>query len=190
MAKRNCKGTTRKGEPCKANPLKPGTIIDGVMALGDYCRTHDEDLPASSKLHATRTPEQMGGRPKNPKPSEIARRLIERNELALQRPYWRSLGYDVVIGSDGPELVDGDAPKIYGESKDGDIVVSELDDLDAMVNAAEKLQDRVYGRPKQATEISSPDGGAVVLIAPADATVKSRKAAELLRDAGALDAAG
>lgn len=185
-AKRKCAETTRKGNPCKANPLLAGTVIDGITVTGKWCRQHDHDLPSSSKIHATRTPEQMGGRPKLPRPSEVAQRLIERNVLALQKPYWRALGYDVVIGAEGLELVEleNGGVKLFGESKDGEICVSETDDLDAMQRAAERLQDRVYGRPKQATEITSPDGGAVILVAPADATAKSRKAAELLKDLG------
>jgi hypothetical protein len=82
---------------------------------------------------------------------------MERYELAIQRPYWRTLGYDVKIGDNGdPELVElpeGGA-KLFGESKDGDICVSDADDLGAMIAAAEKLQDRVYGRPRQRNEVT------------------------------------
>lgn len=95
------------------------------------------------------------GRPKLPTPSEIARKLIEANELALQRPYWRTLGYDVCIGAEGPylvELEDGGA-KVFGESKDGIIKLSSVDDLGAMIQAAEKLQDRVYGKATTRSEI-------------------------------------
>jgi hypothetical protein len=156
MTKRTCKGTTRKGTPCGANPLKPGTIIEGVTVTGKWCRTHDGDLPSSAKLHATRTREQMGGRPKKPSPTEIERRLIEENVIAWQRPYWRTLGYDMVMGEDGPELLereDGGA-KLFGESKDGYINVSPHEDLGAMIAAAEKLRDRVFGRPKQSSEVT------------------------------------
>lgn len=185
--RKTCTGKTTRGTKCKASPLK-GT---------KRCAAHplDPDAAGSTRFgsHAqAKAAGQLGGRPRLPRPSEIAQQLIERNELALQRPYWRALGYDVVIGEHGPELVqlDDGGAKIYGESKDGDINMTEHDDLGAQMNAAEKLQDRVYGRPKQATEITSPDGGGFVLIAPANATEKSRKAAELLRDAGAIDAAG
>lgn len=156
MTKRTCEGTTKKGKPCGANPLKPGTVIEGVTVTGKWCRTHDEDLPSSAKLHATRTREQMGGRPKKPSPTEIERRLIEENVIAWQRPYWRTLGYDMVMGDDGPELLereDGGA-KLFGESKDGYINVSPHEDLGAMIAAAEKLRDRVFGRPKQSSEVT------------------------------------
>ena len=188
MRKRNCKAKNQKGGPCGAYPLKPGTVIDGIAVKGKHCRKHDPDLSDSARLACA---QPGAGRPKLPTPSEIARQLIERNVLALQKPYWRTLGYDVVIGADGPELVeipDGGA-KVYGESKDGDICVSELDDLAAMMTAAEKLQDRVYGRPRQSTEITGPDGGALLLIAPDDAVTKSQRAAMLLRNLDQVDAA-
>lgn len=147
MTKRLCNGTTKKGTPCKGNPLKDS----------DYCLAHaDEQTRASVGFGGSRAG-AMGGRPKKPTPSEIQRQLMERYELAIQRPYWRTLGYDVVIGENGdPELIelpDGGA-KLFGESKDGDIHVSGVDDLGAMIAAAEKLQDRVYGRPRQRNEVT------------------------------------
>ena len=157
MTKRACNKLNEKGDACKANPLRPGTVIDGVTVTGKWCRQHDEDLPPSAKLDRTRTPEQMGGRPRNLKPSDIKRKLMERYELAAQRPYWRTLGYDVVINGAGDcelvELPEGGA-KLFGESKDGQIQVSGVDDLGAMIAAVEKLEDRVYGRPKQASEVT------------------------------------
>jgi hypothetical protein len=147
-----CSGTTRKGEPCKANPLK-GT---------DRCLAHSD----------AKTRESVGfvadngkaGRPKLPRPAETARRLIEANQAAVLRPHFRVLGYDVVETPDGLELapLDGGGAKVYGtEQRTGRVVVSEYDDLGAHVTASEKLQDRVYGRPKQATEITGPEGGPV-----------------------------
>jgi hypothetical protein len=154
--KRECQGTTLKGKPCGANPLKPGTVIEGIAVSGRWCRNHDEDLPSTAKLHATRTPEQMGGRPRKPTATEIERRLVEEHAIAWQRPYWRVLGYDLRMGENGPELVereDGGA-KLFGESKDGHIHVSPHDDLGAMITAAERLRDRVFGRPKQSSEVT------------------------------------
>jgi hypothetical protein len=156
MTTRTCQDTTKAGKPCGANPLKPGTVIEGVTVTGKWCRNHDHDLPTSAKLHATRTREQMGGRPRKPTPAEVERKLIETNIVALERPYWRTLGYDVLLGEDGPYLVEleGGGAKLFGESKDGYINVSSHDDLGAMIAAAEKLRDRVYGRPKQSSEVT------------------------------------
>jgi hypothetical protein len=105
----------------------------------------------------------------------VARKLIEENVLALQRPYWRTLGYDVVIGDDGPELVELEegGAKLH-TAFEGRVTVSRHEDLAAMMTAAEKLQDRVYGRPTQATEISGPDGGPVEVVDTSDPeTVKA-----------------
>jgi hypothetical protein len=111
------------------------------------------------------------GRPRRVRPSEVARALIEAHELALQRPYWRTLGFDVRLGANGPELVeleDGGA-KLYGVSgKDGNVRVSVHDDLEAMQRAAERLQDRVYGKPKQTAEVTTVDGGTLAPVLPPD----------------------
>ena len=129
--------------------------------------------------------QEGSGRPRVPRPTDVARGLIERNVLAVQRPYWRTLGYDVQLGPDGPvltELPQG-AAKLYGESKDGDIVVSHADDLAAQMMAADKLQDRVYGKPKTTTEIS----GALVTGGPelVENQELAAKARELLNAVGA-----
>jgi hypothetical protein len=166
VAKRDCKGENAKGGPCGAHPLKPGTVIEGVTVKGEHCRRHDPDLPDHARFgsHAqAKAAGEQGGRPPMPKPTDIARTLIEANELALQRPYWLALGYDVVLGKGGPELVTipTGGVKVHGESKDGTIVVSDHLDLNAMQEAAERLWNRVYGKPKQSTEISGPGGGPI-----------------------------
>jgi hypothetical protein len=148
-----CKGKTKKGTRCKAHPLK-GT---------DHCLAHSD---ADTRASVGFTPEagHLGGRPPLPRPTETARRLIEANQAAVLRPHFRVLGYDVVETPDGLELaaLDGGGAKVYGtEQRTGRVVVSEYDDLGAHVTASEKLQDRVYGRPKQATEITGPEGGPV-----------------------------
>lgn len=159
MAKRRCNGTNAAGNPCDSPPLRKGTVIDDVKVSGDWCRAHDPELPDSARPGGA---QPGAGRPRLPRPSEIMQRLAEENVLALQRPYWRTLGYDVLIGPDGPylvELAEGGAK--MSATFEGRVKVSQHDDLGAQMAAAEKLQDRVYGKPKQATEISGPDGGAV-----------------------------
>lgn len=182
MSKRQCNGTNTRGEPCGAAPL----------VSKDHCAAHppDRESPGftgfGSSAHA-RAVGKLGGRPANPKPSEVARRLIEANELVLQKPYWRILGYDVRLGPDGPYLVEmrGGGAKVFGESKDGVVKRSRYDDLGAMMNAAEKLQDRVYGKPKVTTEISGPEGQPIQVELPTDAAWHAEVAA-VLEAAGAL----
>jgi hypothetical protein len=54
MTKRTCRGITTRGKPCGANPLKPGTVIEGVTVSGRWCRQHDEDLPDSARIGGPR----------------------------------------------------------------------------------------------------------------------------------------
>ena len=178
MASKGCTATTRNGTNCTAPPLK-GT---------DRCLAHS---PAKVRESVGFVPDNgKAGRKRLPRPAEVAQRLVEENVLALQRPYWRTLGYDVRIGENGPmlvELEDGGA-KLYGTSKDGDVCVSDAEDLGAMIAAAERLQDRIYGRPKQQTELTGADGGPVMIEEPPDAEAKSARAALLLSKLGQLEA--
>jgi hypothetical protein len=168
--KRKCVKQTKAGKRCQAFALKGK----------DVCLAHDEKTRQMAGFGGA---QPNAGRPPSPRPSEIARRLIEENILVLQKPYWNSLGYDVKLGPNGPYLVekeDGGA-KIYGVSaKNGAVYISEHDDLEAMQKAAERLQDRVYGKPKQTTELSGPDGGPVELTPPDDAVERSRRMLSLL----------
>ena len=178
MAERTCAATTKKGTPCTRTALAGSTT----------CLAHAPQKVRESKGFGGAQP--GAGAPRKPKPSEIAQKLIEENVLALQRPYWLALGFDVVIGDDGPELVtlDVGGAKLYGtRQSSGDIVVSRHDDLAAQIAAAEKLQDRVYGRPKQQTELTGPEGGAIHIVTPPDAEAKSAKAAALLQRLGQVD---
>lgn len=162
MAKRQCKAEKRTGGPCGAPPLVPGKMFGDYAASGDYCLTHDPDLPDEFRIGGAT---EGGGRKRVTRPHEVARRLVEENVVAVLRPYWRTLGFDVEIGDDGPELVklhDGGA-KVTAAYQ-GEVVASDVEDLGAQMAAAEKLLDRVYGRPMQATEISGPEGGPVQVV--------------------------
>lgn len=151
MAKARCKAKTKAGKACKSPPIR-GT---------DFCLSHSPAKARESVGFIANNGKQ--GRPRLPTPTEIARKLIEDNVAAILRPHFRTLGYDVQIADQElklVELADGGA-KLYGESKEGDINVSSHEDLGAMIAAAEKLLDRVYGRPKQATEITGAGGGPI-----------------------------
>jgi hypothetical protein len=95
------------------------------------------------------------------------------------RPYWRALGFDVGVDDDGElylmELAEGGI-KIYGESKEGDINMTDYDDLGGQIAAAEKLRDRVFGRPKQTTEVTGPGGGKIEVDVSADEVKDAREA--------------
>lgn len=152
MAK--CDGTTKRGTPCKAGPLKGTT----------RCAAHPLD-PASPRFGSpaqAREAGLKGGRPALPKPTDVARKLIEEHVTAVLRPHFLALGIE--LHADGSTTrLDGGA-LMYGESKDGDIVASNFEDLGAQMEAAEKLLNRVYGKPKQSTEISGPEGGPLEIV--------------------------
>jgi hypothetical protein len=172
-----CAGTTRAGNPCKAPALK-GT---------ERCAAHplSPDSPRFGSPEQASAAGKQGGRPRVPSPTEIARRLVEDNIAAVQRPYWRILGYDVVVDENGARVVEvpGGGAKLHGVSvKDGYVFMSEHDDLGAMMAAAEKLQDRSHGRPRQALEVSGPDQGPVQTALITDPTL-AEDARALLRRA-------
>lgn len=168
--KRGCHGLTKRKAPCDAAPLRKGTVIEGVTVKGKHCRAHDPDLPDSARFgsHAqAREAAKLGGRPPNPKPSEVMRRLVEEHVETVIAPHFRTLGYKLERNKAGELTIVPDengGAKIYGESKEGEINVTDHDDLGAHIAAAEKLLDRIYGRPKQATELTGAEGGPVELV--------------------------
>ncbi len=151
MSKRACKGTNSRGKPCKAPPLK-GT---------DACISHSpKDVQGKAGFGGS---QPGSGRPRLPTPTEVARDLIEQNIAIILRPHFRTLGFEVETGEKGVVLVplaEGGA-KLYGESREGVINASDYEDLGAQIAAADKLLDRIYGRPKQATELTGPGGGPI-----------------------------
>ena len=151
--RRRCKGTTVKGKPCQAAALKGQ----------DYCSAHDPVSPGFGTPEQAKSAALLGGRPKLVRPSEIAQRLIEDNALAIQRPYWRALGYEVKQREDGDfylEEIAGGGAKIHA-TWEGEVSVSTHDDLGAQAKAASELQDRAYGKARQISELSGPNGGPI-----------------------------
>jgi hypothetical protein len=184
--KGGCRGKTKRGTICNSNALRKGTVIEGVIVSGKYCRTHDATLPDLARFgsHAqAREAAKLAGRPPMPKPTEVMRNLIEESVEAIIAPHFRTLGLKLERGDDGRlhAVVDptGGA-KIFGESKEGEINMTKFDDLGAHIAAAEKLLDRVYGKPKQSTELTGAEGGAVEIVPvsrdKADAVAKMRAA--------------
>ncbi len=163
--KRVCHGERKAGGPCRANPVRQGTVVAGVALSGKWCRRHDPDLPEWARFgsHAqVRAAGALGGRPAMPKPTDIARQLIERHVYTVLAPHFKTIGLD--LHDDGSVTRLDHGAIVCGESKDGDIVPSEIEDLGAQIAAAEKLLDRVYGRPKQTQEVTGADGGPLEIV--------------------------
>lgn len=152
-----------------------GELSGKLNANGQLCRAYARKGKPTCIGHADKAEQDEAGfgGPENgrkggaagrrPRPTEVMRRLVEQHVEAVLAPHFRTLGYDVVRDEETGELTivanPGGGAKIYGESKDGDIRLTTIDDLGAHIAAAEKLLDRVYGRPRQTTEISGPGGG-------------------------------
>jgi hypothetical protein len=142
--KRRCKGTTKAGKRCGAAPLKPGTVIEGVNASGDFCRPHDPAIPSVTQL--TDEDRRRGGEgTRRARPDDILRERIEADLDRWLAPLEAALGEGKPI-----RTWDGKQHKIVyvGDPKLG--------------MAALKLAfERVYGRPRQQVELTGADGGAV-----------------------------
>jgi hypothetical protein len=108
--------------------------------------------------------------------------LVEENVAAILRPHFKALGLRLNDDGSVEQLERGAI--LTGESKDGEVRASLIEDLGAQIAAAEKLLDRVYGRPKQATEISGPDGGPLTTALITDPSMAAQ-ARDLLRAAAA-----
>lgn len=157
---RTCAGTNKQGNPCKST----------AVGESGFCRAHDESLPPEQRFG---TPEQAGIAGASPKPHvpgviEEMRRQVESRIDEVLAPYFEALT--------GAQLT---------TTHEGEVVVSDVADLAARIAAAERLLDRVYGRPKQATELSGTGGGPLVLAGASDdelrnvaAAIAAKRAAE------------
>ncbi|MCA1572668.1 MAG: hypothetical protein LC798_20710, partial [Chloroflexi bacterium] len=131
--KHGCTGTTRKGEPCGAWPLKDR----------DVCLAHsDLETRASVRFGGV---QPGGGRPKNPRAVDVLRERIEQNIDRWLAPIEEALAAErgIVVG--------------MGE----DASLEFIPDHAIRLRAAAEGFDRVYGKPKQAIEQSGPEGGPI-----------------------------
>lgn len=151
-----CKGKTLKGTKCRsfAIPDNDGFCsMHGPRAAEIKAKAADGNRIARAIL-----------RQKQPKPHELMRQVIESNPMLFMKPHLEALGITVEFIEDpeNPELVKpvaiphGDGAVLYGVSKDGDVVISTHKDIEAQQKAAERLMDRVYGKPKQTNIVVGP----------------------------------
>lgn len=172
-----CGKPTKKGTPCQNPPVKGKKHCIGHLSKKD------------KQALGFGGPQEGSGRPRLPRPTEVMRRLVEEHVEVVLAPHFRTLGYDVERDEKSSELrivkSENGGAKIFGESKEGDINMTGYDDLGAHIVAAEKLLDRVYGRPKQATELTGAEGGPVEI-----APVTREKAKQVSGILGAVGAGG
>ncbi len=140
--KHGCTGTTRRGTPCDAHPLRASDPKVCLAHADLQTRESVGFIAANGK----------GGRPRLPKPMDLALKLVEEHAAALLRPHFKALG--LMLHDDGT----------ITPLKHGAIVVhngeaTTIEDLAGQISAARELMDRVYGKPRQSTEITGAGGG-------------------------------
>lgn len=126
MAKRDCKGDTRSGKPCKAAPLKGS----------DYCLAHaDEKTRVATGFGAK---DAGNGRPRKPRVVDVILARIEDKVDEVFDVLWEAAHAQraVVVGS-GPTAF-----------------VEMVPDHPTRIAAARELLDRGYGRPHQSSEVT------------------------------------
>jgi hypothetical protein len=172
---RYCCGVKQNGEPC----WRPKVIGS------DFCPGHISRDEAR-RLGITHYREVS--RPAPVKGPEVLRLIFEQAADEIIKPYFEAFGlelqgFDEITGE--PIVVkNGERLKLYGESKDGDIEVSPYDDIGGMIAVAEKLLDRVYGKPRQTTQIEG--GQRPVRVEPVSSEDHALRVAQLLARQHAL----
>jgi hypothetical protein len=163
--KRVCEASNTKGDPCGANPLKPGTIIEGVAVSGDYCRQHDQDLPDFARIGGA---QPGAGRPRKPRVVDVILASITERAAEIDAGLWEATKAEraVVVGS--------------GESARVEMVP----DWPTRLAAYRELMDRGHGRPRQVAEVT------VINDALLEQKVREWEAAADDRERGASGVAG
>ena len=163
--RRHCRGKNKKGDACKAAPLKDS----------GWCSAHDPNRPDETRFGS---PQQAGRAGSSPKPRTL--RLMEvLAERALER-------IDEVVGAffeglTAERAVVGGS----GESAELELVPDEA----LRLRAAEAIFDRLVGKPRQAVEHMSEGGGPVMHAAiPTDDERVAEVTAILAETPGALPA--
>lgn len=135
MAKRRCKGKTKDGPPCRAWALQGSKPA--------RCLAHSDAETRDSVGFTPEAGRRLGGRPRQPRVTEVMRERVEAEVESILRAYFDAL--------------DASRPMLVGKGKDRRVV--EQVDHYFRLRAANALLDRVYGKPRQAHELSGPDGG-------------------------------
>ncbi|MCA1837475.1 MAG: hypothetical protein LC674_01435, partial [Actinobacteria bacterium] len=176
------------GEPCGASPLKPGTLIEGVEVAGDFCMKHDPDVPDGAWKRFVQDPALAVRRSqKIPTPFELMAQAMAKAPGLIFRPHLEALGLQWDAETDEFVKV-GDGARVIGFSREGYARVSKHKDLDLQMRAAERLKDRIYGKPRQALDVAG--GLAHVQVAVPKTLDRAKIVAKVLQDAGAIAGQG
>ncbi len=180
-----CKGRNFYNEPCKSMVVSKGKVlkaegIEDCVATGGFCLRHDpkvsEEYMDSFRKH--------GGRKRTAAPDAYLREVITQAVGLIVRPM--VVGAGMKINKETGELTrDPDAGvRIHGESKDGDINMTEHEDLMSQAKLAEMLLDRGFGRSRTQAEVSFTPTGPSAQIPPT--AERAREVALVLAEAEAI----
>lgn len=135
MAKRRCKGKTKKGTRCKAAPLTDS----------DFCLAHsDEETRESAGFGG---PQEGAGRPRRPRIIEVLQERIEADIDRWLAPLEAAL-------EEGKPVLMWNGPERKHEIKF-------VPDPNLGMKALKLALDRAYGRPRQEVELTGQGGGAL-----------------------------
>lgn len=166
-----CPATTRAGNPC---PAKIATVlIRGKTYRLKTCVMHASELIRRELGVAMGSP--IGGIPgsgRKPKPTamSILRERFEAEADRYLKPYEDALS----------------ALKANVVGNGGSAHLEFTPDVALQLKAANDILDRIYGRPKQVTELSGFEGGPVEVQVPNDEE-RAKGLAQILASTGALN---
>lgn len=155
-----CIATTKDNNPCSR----------GRYGDSEYCWSHQPEEVKAAKGFGGK--QEGSGRKRKPRVVDVIRELVEEDDSGVISALWDALAAErgVVVGN-GPSAH-----------------VEYVPDHSARIAAAREILDRGYGKPKQQTELSGPEGGPVEIVAMPDADEWHRQVAAVLQETGALDA--
>ena len=140
MSSRSCKGTTRKGTPCKATPLRDE----------DFCLAHS---PRKAEIAPDFQGRQPGaGRPKRPREIDLIEQVAEEKREELRAVYSEGLVADRAV-------VVGQGPTAH---------VEHVPDHPHRHRVAESMIDRLHGKARQVQEIGGLNGAPITVASTFD----------------------
>lgn len=170
-----CTGIKQNGDTCSSY------AVIGSEFCGSHMPQEERD-----RLGIVRRPREAGPLPITG--PQLAREVTETAIVKVLQPYFRALGLEILqideeTGTPVVRDMGEDAGlMLHGESKDGYIHMSKYPDLAGRIQAAEKLFDRVYGRPRQTTVLEG--GVKPIQVQPVRTLERSQQMARLLDQLG------
>lgn len=163
--KTKCAGTNKAGKPCGAWPVK-----GEKFCMGHLDRKKKEELGFGGA-------QEGSGRPKNPRVIDVLKvRLEERADEII----------DVYLEAARASTVT--IEEFVNEDGETEMRAVEVPDHAMRLKAVEALHDRAYGKPKQVSEITGPEGGPIAHVGIPDEDDFHKQTAAVLAEAEAIKA--